>query len=295
MSIDHLSLRARLLLAVLLLVLLLAVAMTSVSLSRGARLADSEITERGVAIVSFVAPAAEYGVISGSRGSLDGLMLALKAQKDVAAAVLYDRRGDELVRLGEPMLYDAAGARRAITAVRLQRQGARAAFAAPVFSMPVEVDELAGGEVALAPLPIGWVYVELDTRAYDARWRTMLLTTVGLSAKNAILIVEFAKTLQEQGLSLIDATLQAVRLRLRPILMTSLAFMCGVLPLAFSSGAGSASRRAIGTGVLGGMASATVLGLIFVPLFYVLIRGFFERRKARAAQASQVVMVEGEA
>ena len=79
MSIDHLSLRARLLLTVLLPVLLLAVAMTSVSLSRGARLADSEITERGVAIVSFVAPAAEYGVISGSRGSLDGLMLALKA------------------------------------------------------------------------------------------------------------------------------------------------------------------------------------------------------------------------
>ena len=102
MSIDHLSLRARLLLTVLLPVLLLAVAMTSVSLSRGARLADSEITERGVAIVSFVAPAAEYGVISGSRGSLDGLMLALKAQKDVAAAVLYDRRGDELVRLGVP-------------------------------------------------------------------------------------------------------------------------------------------------------------------------------------------------
>ena len=129
----------------------------------------------------------------------------------------------------------------------------------------------------------------------DVYFQIGLLTTVGLSAKNAILIVEFAKTLQEQGLSLIDATLQAVRLRLRPILMTSLAFMCGVLPLAFSSGAGSASRRAIGTGVLGGMASATVLGLIFVPLFYVLIRGFFERRKARAAQASPVVMVEGEA
>ncbi len=114
----------------------------------------------------------------------------------------------------------------------------------------------------------------------DVYFQIGLLTTVGLSAKNAILIVEFAKALQGQGLSLIEATLQAVRLRLRPILMTSLAFMFGVLPLAFSSGAGSASRRAIGTGVLGGMASATVLGLIFVPLFFVLICGFFERRRA---------------
>src|SRR5690606_27325629 len=135
MSIDRLSLRARLLLTVLLPVLLLSVAMTGVTLFRGARLADSEITERGLAIVSFLAPAAEYGVISGSRGSLDGLMLALKAQTDVAAAMLYDRRGDELARLGEPVLYDAAGARRAIAAVRLQRQGARVGFVAPVFSM----------------------------------------------------------------------------------------------------------------------------------------------------------------
>ena len=93
MSIDRLSLRTRLLLTVLLPVLLLSVARTGVSLFRGARMADREITERGLAIVSFLAPAAEYGVISGSRGSLDGLMLALKAQNDVAAAVLYDRRG----------------------------------------------------------------------------------------------------------------------------------------------------------------------------------------------------------
>jgi HAE1 family hydrophobic/amphiphilic exporter-1/multidrug efflux pump len=98
---------------------------------------------------------------------------------------------------------------------------------------------------------------------------------VGLAAKNAILIVEFAKHLQEQGNSLIDATLIAVRQRLRPILMTSLAFMFGVLPLALSSGAGSAGRQAIGTGVLGGMFSATVLGIFFVPLFFVLIRRRF--------------------
>jgi HAE1 family hydrophobic/amphiphilic exporter-1/multidrug efflux pump len=107
-----------------------------------------------------------------------------------------------------------------------------------------------------------------------------LLTTVGLSAKNAILIVEFAKQLHESGKSL-RRHLEAVQLRLRPILMTSLAFMFGVLPLAVASGAGSASRRAIGTGVLGGMLSATVLGIFFVPLFYYLIGTWLDRRAAK--------------
>ncbi|MDY0037958.1 MAG: efflux RND transporter permease subunit [Zoogloea oleivorans] len=111
----------------------------------------------------------------------------------------------------------------------------------------------------------------------DVYFQVGLLTTVGLSAKNAILIVEFAKQLQEEGASLIDATLQAVRLRLRPILMTSLAFALGVLPLAISSGAGSASRVAIGTGVLGGMISATVLGIFFIPLAFVAVRTLFSR------------------
>ncbi|NML26144.1 efflux RND transporter permease subunit [Zoogloea dura] len=111
----------------------------------------------------------------------------------------------------------------------------------------------------------------------DVYFQVGLLTTVGLSAKNAILIVEFAKQLQDEGASLIDATLQAVRLRLRPILMTSLAFALGVLPLAISTGAGSASRVAIGTGVLGGMISATVLGLFFIPLAFVAVRRLFPR------------------
>jgi hydrophobe/amphiphile efflux-1 (HAE1) family protein len=111
----------------------------------------------------------------------------------------------------------------------------------------------------------------------DVYFQVGLLTTVGLSAKNAILIVEFAKQLQEGGASLIEATLQAVRLRLRPILMTSLAFALGVLPLAISSGAGSASRVAIGTGVLGGMITATVLGLFFIPLAFVAVRKLFSR------------------
>ncbi|SDK41584.1 hydrophobic/amphiphilic exporter-1, HAE1 family/multidrug efflux pump [Methylophilus rhizosphaerae] len=109
----------------------------------------------------------------------------------------------------------------------------------------------------------------------DVYFQVGLLTTIGLSAKNAILIVEFAKYLQERGKPLLEATLEAVQLRLRPILMTSLAFVFGVLPLAFSEGAGAASRQAIGTGVLGGMLTATFLGIFFVPLFYVLIRTLF--------------------
>ncbi len=117
----------------------------------------------------------------------------------------------------------------------------------------------------------------------DVYFQVGLLTTVGLSAKNAILIVEYAKSLQEQGVALVQATLQAARLRLRPILMTSLAFGFGVLPLALSGGAGSGSRRAIGVGVLGGVSAATLLGILFVPLFFVLIRGFFARRQRPAS------------
>ena len=130
-------------------------------------------------------------------------------------------------------------------------------------------------------VPLGVVGAVLATRfsglSNDVYFQVGLLTTVGLAAKNAILIVEFAKHLHEQGNSLIEATLIAVRQRLRPILMTSLAFMFGVLPLALSTGAGSAGRRAIGTGVLGGMFSATLLGILFVPLFFVLIRRRFSR------------------
>ena len=114
----------------------------------------------------------------------------------------------------------------------------------------------------------------------DVYFQIGLLTTVGLSAKNAILIVEFAQQLVDQGKGLIEATLQAVKLRLRPILMTSLAFIFGVLPLALASGAGAGSRQAIGTGVLGGMLTATVLGVFFIPVFYVVVRQLFSRRSA---------------
>ncbi|KAB8042587.1 efflux RND transporter permease subunit [Janthinobacterium aquaticum] len=119
----------------------------------------------------------------------------------------------------------------------------------------------------------------------DVYFQVGLLTVVGLSAKNAILIVEFAKEMQESGMSLLDATLHAVRLRLRPILMTSIAFGLGVLPLAISSGAGSGSQNAIGIGVLGGMLTATFLGIFFVPVFFVLVRGFFSKSDDKTAPA----------
>ena len=125
----------------------------------------------------------------------------------------------------------------------------------------------------------------LAGQSNDVYFQVGLLTTVGLAAKNAILIVEFAKQLKEQGMELFEATLEACRQRLRPILMTSLAFMFGVLPLAMSSGAGAGGRQAIGTSVLGGMFSATVLGIFFVPLFFVLVRRWTSRQAHAGVEA----------
>ncbi len=121
----------------------------------------------------------------------------------------------------------------------------------------------------------------------DVYFQVGLLTIIGLSAKNAILIVEFAKSLVESGMELGQATLRAARLRLRPIIMTSLAFGFGVLPLAISSGAGAGSRHAVGTGVLGGMLSATLLGVFLVPLFFVLVRRGFSRKATQAPDRAQ--------
>jgi multidrug efflux pump len=106
----------------------------------------------------------------------------------------------------------------------------------------------------------------------DVYFKVGLIAVIGLSAKNAILIIEFANTMRRQGMALLDATLEACRLRLRPILMTSIAFILGVTPLALSTGAGANSRHAIGTGVMGGMVGATVLGVLFVPVFFVVVR-----------------------
>ena len=113
----------------------------------------------------------------------------------------------------------------------------------------------------------------------DVFFQVGLLTTVGLAAKNAILIVEFAKDLMDkEGKGLIESTLEAVRMRLRPILMTSLAFILGVMPLVISSGAGSGSQNAVGTGVMGGMITATLLAIFFVPVFFVVVRRRFGKK-----------------
>lgn len=122
----------------------------------------------------------------------------------------------------------------------------------------------------------------------DVYFQVGLLTTVGLSAKNAILIVEFAKELEEKGMEIIAATVEACRLRLRPIIMTSLAFMLGVLPLAISSGAGSGGQNAIGTGVLAGMFSATALGIYYIPLSFVVVSKLFRSKKKQNAMPAEV-------
>ncbi len=132
----------------------------------------------------------------------------------------------------------------------------------------------------LLVVPLGVLGVVLATmsRGYanDVYFKIGLITIIGLSAKNAVLIIEFAKDLQAQGRSAVDAVREAAHLRFRPIVMTSMAFALGVLPLAIASGAGSASQRAIGTGVMGGMVSAVVLSVLFVPVFFVVVRRWFK-------------------
>jgi len=129
-------------------------------------------------------------------------------------------------------------------------------------------------------VPLGVLGVLLATmfRSYsnDVYFQVGLITIIGLSAKNAILIIEFAKDLQAQGKGVVESALAAAHLRFRPIVMTSLAFGLGVLPLAIATGAGSASQRAIGTGVLGGMVTGTTLAVFFVPIFFVVVRGLFK-------------------
>lgn len=123
----------------------------------------------------------------------------------------------------------------------------------------------------------------------DVYFQVGLLTTIGLSAKNAILIVEFAKDLMEkEGKGLVEATLDAVRMRLRPILMTSLAFILGIMPLVLSNGAGSGAQNAVGTGVMGGMITATVLAIFFIPVFFVVIRRRFSRKSEDVEHAHPI-------
>ncbi|SDH02724.1 multidrug efflux pump [Pseudomonas flavescens] len=140
------------------------------------------------------------------------------------------------------------------------------------------------------PIGVGGALLLTSLRGLsnDVYFQVGLLATVGLAAKNGILIVEFAKELEERGKPLVEAVLEAARLRLRPILMTSMAFLLGVLPLMVSSGAGSAGRHSLGTGVFGGTLASTVLGIFFVPLFYVIVRSLFPGRKSQPAAPTEV-------
>jgi multidrug efflux pump len=134
------------------------------------------------------------------------------------------------------------------------------------------------GVILVVPLGILGVLLATLMRGYanDVYFQVGLITIIGLSAKNAILIIEFAKDLQAQGKGLVESALAAAHLRFRPVLMTSMAFTLGVLPLALATGAGSASQRAIGTGVIGGMLTGAVLALVFVPVFFVVVRSVFK-------------------
>jgi multidrug efflux pump len=146
------------------------------------------------------------------------------------------------------------------------------------WSLPLAVLTAVPFAVLGALIAIWWRGLE-----NDVYFQIGLVTLIGLAAKNAILIVEFAAQRHRQGLSVYDAAITAARLRFRPIIMTSLAFILGVLPLAISTGAGSASRHSIGTGVIGGMIAATFVAILFVPLFFRLLT----RRKAEPRDGAE--------
>jgi multidrug efflux pump len=155
--------------------------------------------------------------------------------------------------------------------------------------------------VLIVPLGVLGVLAGVSMRGLenDVYFKVGLITIIGLSAKNAVLIIEYAKDVQARGKSAVDAVLEAAHLRFRPIIMTSMAFILGVLPLVLASGAGSASQRAIGTGVISGMLSATTLAVFFVPVFFVLVRRLFKgserQRKMYAHEDEAAVVVKKEA
>ena len=152
----------------------------------------------------------------------------------------------------------------------------------------------------VVPLGVLGVLLGVTLRGYsnDVYFQVALITIIGLSAKNAILIIEFAKDQQAQGKTAVEAALAAAHLRFRPILMTSLAFIFGVMPLVLSSGAGSSSQRVLGTGVIGGMITAVTLAVFFVPVFFVVVRRFFkgsERQRRMYAHEDDATPTAGAA
>jgi multidrug efflux pump len=154
--------------------------------------------------------------------------------------------------------------------------------------------------VNLLMLPLGLVgavlAVSLRVLPNDVYLQIGLLTTIGLSTKNAILIIQFIKEQMHQGHDLVEATLSAVKIRLRPVIMTSLAFFFGTLPLALTKGAGAAAQNAIGTAVTGGLLSATFIDLLFIPFFFVMVSRLFGRKKNKphGQEPATVHVAEGQ-
>jgi HAE1 family hydrophobic/amphiphilic exporter-1 len=133
--------------------------------------------------------------------------------------------------------------------------------------------------------------VSLRGMANDVYCQIGLVMLIGLSAKNSILIVEFAEQIRERGKSIVEAAIEAAELRLRPILMTSFAFILGVLPLYFATGAGAMGRRSVGTTIVGGMLLSTVLNLFFIPALYVILQSMLSRFSKRGPQAGEPMML----
>jgi len=145
--------------------------------------------------------------------------------------------------------------------------------------------------ILVVPTALIGVLAGLQLRGYDNNLYTQvgLVLMIALASKNAILVVEFARELKEHGLSTVEAALEATRRRLRPIIMTSFAFIMGVTPLLFAAGAGAASQRAIGTVVFGGMIASTLVAIPFVPVFYVIMENLRERRQNAKGPATKVI------
>lgn len=178
-----LSLRSRLILVVLLPTLMLATGLAGYFIVHGTQAADRALRERGVSMISFLAPSAEFGVVSGNAHTLNGLVQAVLEQPDVAAAAIYDRSGEQLSISGRPVLVDPARIMATAEPTVLAERANRLAIAAPVLSVPLFIDDvLAPFRHVTPPVePIGWVYLELDTQALNAHKRTVLTTTLGMS------------------------------------------------------------------------------------------------------------------
>jgi multidrug efflux pump len=220
-----------------------------------------------------------------SPGHSSGQAMAAMEQlvKELPAGIGYEWTGlsfqERQAGSQAPMLFALA-----ILAVFLLLVALYESWAIPVSVMLIVPIGALGSVLALM---IASFVPGFSSLANDVYFKVGLITVVGLAAKNAILIVEVAKSLLESGKSLRESALEAAKLRFRPIVMTSLAFILGVVPLVLASGAGAASQRSIGTGVIGGMLAATVIGVIFVPIFFVAVMSAFGKKEAKVSSPAQ--------